>query len=437
MFPFKIKPPKRLSIFAVSFEVVAAINITPSFAVTDPVVLTFSTVGDSRQDPENPDSTVKQTEFPTTGCPVPSGTGLTATNPGLSGQDCKWLQNTKAWSRIMRAIQSQKANLLFFNGDMIMGYGNADVPVTRLASTDATASTEIAIPAPSVTQIVRSDLMQFYQQYGFWRGMVANLMETGTYVVPVPGNHEVQCKRCGKKATVVNENAWVDNMGDLILDQARFNALLTTPTYTQTTANTNLSTTAPGAADGVTSTADQKKLTYSFDVGTSHFIVIDTDLKGNDGKVPTNWLSQDLSDAKFRGATNFFVFGHKPAFYHSYGNNPPSSSAPYLSNAATFWNLLIDYKATYFCGHEHIFDVSRYPGTGANSSKSAYQVLVGAGGSPFDALSTTPGIIPTDRMYSWATVRIFQSGKVMMDTYGFDTTIANPIAKLQDSIQLN
>ena len=221
MFDFKINRLKHQSIIAVFFTLVATINAAPSFAVTDPVVLTFSTVGDSRQDPEKPDSTVKQTVFPPMGCPVPSGTGLTATNPGLSGQDCKWLQNTKDWSRIMRAIQSQKANLLFFNGDMIMGYGKADVPVIRTSN----GVGEAPFTSPTVDQIVNSDLMQFYQQYGFWRGMIATLMETGTYVVPVPGNHETQCKRCAKKAQQVNENAWRDNMGDLILDTTRFNSL--------------------------------------------------------------------------------------------------------------------------------------------------------------------------------------------------------------------
>src|ERR1700675_4248719 len=69
------------------------------------VILTFSTVGDSRQDPVTFDLT---------------------TAP-LTPQDAIWLQNTKAWSRIMRSIQAQKSNLLFFNGDMVMGYGNADV----------------------------------------------------------------------------------------------------------------------------------------------------------------------------------------------------------------------------------------------------------------------------------------------------------------------
>ncbi len=69
----------------------------------DPVLLRFSTVGDSRQDPKEADATM-----------LP-----------LTAQDKIWLQNTKAWSRIMRGIEAQKSKLLFFNGDMIMGYGLA------------------------------------------------------------------------------------------------------------------------------------------------------------------------------------------------------------------------------------------------------------------------------------------------------------------------
>ena len=123
-------------------------------------ILSFSTVGDSRQDPVAPDPTA-----------LP-----------LSGQDALWLENTKALTRILRSIESQRSHLLFFNGDMIMGYGNAIVPLNNT----------------SVAGIVKSDLVQFYTQYAFWRGAVSSLMENGTYVVPVPGNHETQWKAGGK-----------------------------------------------------------------------------------------------------------------------------------------------------------------------------------------------------------------------------------------------
>jgi hypothetical protein len=342
----------------------------------DQVILSFSTVGDSRQDPVNPDLT---------------------TLP-LSGQDALWLQNTRAWSRIIRSIESQKSNLLFFNGDMIMGYGNATVPVDN----------------STVAGIVGSDLMKFYQQYAFWRGMVAELMETGTYVVPVPGNHETQCKACGKKALEVNENAWRANMGDLILDDARLqNILGEQPSYENLGNN--------GGADDLST--DQSKLSYSFDFRGSHFVVINTDPVGNDAHAPVRWLANDLADARARGAQHFFVFGHKPAYTYYYGAAAALPSKPSgldidPASRDAFWDVIEQYGAIYFCGHEHIFNMLQ---PRASLGGKAWQVLVGSGGSPFEAGPTDVTVAPrTDRDYAWATVKIYQSGKVKIAAYGFD-----------------
>jgi hypothetical protein len=436
MFGLKTTIPKKQILLAASLSLIAAIYSCPSFA-DDSVVLTFSTVGDSRQDSVNIDPSVKQLSQVGVGnCQTPSGaTGLTP-NPGLSGQDCKWLQNSTAWSRIMRTIQSQKANLLFFNGDMIMGYGKAGVPVTRTSN----AVGEVAIAAPSVTDILNSDLVQSYKQYAFWRGMVANLMETGTYVVPVPGNHEVQCKRCAKAAQIENENAWRDNMGDLILDTTRFTSLLGTaplnlsngPAINFPTMTTDIGT---YDANKDTITTDQTQLSYSFDVGASHFVVINTDPVGKDGFAPTAWLEADLIAAETRAinpAKRIFVFGHKPAYFYTYSADPaqaPSStSSLWNKNAAAgdaFWAVINAHKATYFAGHEHTYNVTKPLGSTSNS----YQVLVGAGGSPFESSVATS--VPNDRKYSWATVKIYKSGKVLMETWGFDPTMTGPIAKLE------
>ncbi|MCX7108498.1 MAG: metallophosphoesterase [Methylococcales bacterium] len=428
MFKFEITALKQQAILAVSFSLVAAIYTAPSLADDrdhDHVVLTFSTVGDSRQDPQKIDpSVLNPAQVGVGSCQVPfnvkeNTTGLVP-NPGLSGQDCKWLQNTTAWSRIMRTIQSQKSQLLFFNGDMIMGYGKAGVPVTR----DDNGESEIAITSPTVTDILNSDIMQTYKQYAFWRGMVANLMETGTYVVPVPGNHEVQCKRCGKAAKVENENAWRDNMGDLILDPARFSSLLgSAPQHFDPT-------NAPGVADGLAT--DQQQLSFSFDVGTSHFVVINTDAVGSDGHAPTKWLEADLVAAEAHGAKHSFVFGHKPAYFYSYSTDlsqaPSKTSSLWNKDAFAgdaFWAVINNHKATYFAGHEHTYNVTKPLGSGSNS----HQVLVGAGGSPFESSVAT--LVPSDRMYSWATVKIYKSGKVVMDTWGFDDTMTKRVVKLE------
>jgi hypothetical protein len=412
---------------------------TPAHAVVDPVVLSFSTVGDSRQDPQNIDPTSKDANMVGVGnCQVPSGTGLTA-NPGLSGQDCKWLQNTKVWSRILRAIQAQKPKLLFFNGDMIMGYGKASAPVTRTSN----GVGELAIANPTVSDVVTSDLMQFYKQYGFWRGMVANLMEMGTYLMPVPGNHEVQCKRCGKAAQVENEAAWKDNMGDLILDSARLSKLGVAVTNFNPNNNpyfdpaTLATTPAPYAVnpDGVST--NQSQLTYSFNVGKSHFAVINTDAVGKDGYAPSAWLENDFKVAKAKGAKHFFAFGHKPAFFYSYAGAAAPSSTSSLNDkdpaaAKVFWDIMVKYQATYFCGHEHIYSLQKIDNS--THTGSAYQVLVGAGGSPFETATATAE--PKDRMYSWAKVSIHKSGQVYLDTYGFDDTAINPAITLDSSILL-
>jgi hypothetical protein len=343
------------------------------------VILSFSTVGDSRQDPATPDPT---------------------TLP-LSGQDAIWLQNTKAWSRIIDSINEQESHLLFFNGDMIMGYGNAIAPADN-----------------SIATVVNSDLMKFYRQYGFWRGMVAPLMEKGTYVIPVAGNHEVQWKAGGKKAQQVNEDAWRANMADLILDDTRFQNLFgEVPTNKSVGDNR-----APAPGDGKLGAplaTDQSKLTYSFDFHGSHFVVINTDPVGNDAHAPVNWLASDLLAAKARGVQHNFVFGHKPAYTYYYGTTIPLPAAPSgldndLVSRDAFWDVIEQYSATYFCGHEHIFNTMQPRG-------KAWQVLVGSGGSPFEASPTDATVRPkTDRDYAWATVKVYRNGKVKIRAYGFD-----------------
>lgn len=388
------------------------------------LLLAFSTVGDSRQDPAYPDasSLAKDAKgnliYKGVGnCPNPAGDGYVA-NPGLNGQDCKWLQNTAAWSKIIRGIKDQHPQLLFFNGDMTMGYGKAGVPVVR--TSNGTGENPIDLSSANtnaVSNVIYSDMVQFYQQYAYWRGMVADLMETGTYVVPVPGNHETQCKRCGKKSVVENENAWRDNMGDLIIDPYRFNKI------TKLSISGFDATNAPIIPqDGVTTS--QQQLSYSFDVNGVHFAVINTDPVGRDGHAPTTWLDSDLSKAKAAGAKAIFVFGHKPAYYYNYAGAAPSSTSS-LSNAdATaadaFWNVIVRNGATYFSGHEHEYNIAQYDGKSGQAGK-AYQVIVGAGGSPWDAADpSVAGLKPSDRMYSWATVQVFQSGEVRLTSYGFN-----------------
>ena len=396
-------------------------SVRPAYAA-DAVVFSFATVGDSRQDPKNPDPTTL----------LPNNTGT------LLPQDKQWLQNTKAFSRILRTIQTEKPQLLFFNGDMIYGYGRPTVPSAWATS-----------PPTTVAAVTGSDLVFEYTQYAYWRGMVGPLFETGTYVIPVPGNHETQCSvttNTGASACVAgtktayseNEDAFRANMGDLVTDLVTNARFSTVSGVTATNATGLTQATAPAASpNNGPITGNQAQLSYSFDVQTTpgvlHFAVVNTDPSGADATAPADWLATDLAAAKARGAVKFFVFGHKPAFTYNYNAGAGGTVAAGgldvnipLRNA--FWKVIAQYGATYFSGHEHIVNISTNADPTNTYTNTPYQVIVGSGGSPFDdkLVGTCPSCsepvlnAPTDRYYAWALVQVHASGAVTLTANGFN-----------------
>ena len=342
---------------ALLLALLVALSACVGAAEVDPVIFTFATVGDSRTDPEG---------------------------ENLSGQDKLWRQNTKAFARILHEIEAQRPHALFFNGDMIYGYSSNHHTLDR--------------------------------EYAFWRGMVAGLGERGICIVPVPGNHEVQLKgksptgELTKIAALSSEIAWRNNMGDLILDTNRwFRAHGAVP------AAWSVEHTPAVGTDGIQT--DQRQLSYSFDFAGLHFAVINTDAVGADSHAPVTWLAADLAAAQARGAKRQFVFGHKMAYtYHYDDKTKPKGFDVFPENQAAFWALMEKYQATFFCGHEHIYHAMQPT---AKTGGRAWQVIVGAGGSPFEAKHGERAN-PNDRQYSWAMVRVHRSSRVTMEAFGFD-----------------
>ena len=242
---------------ALAVLVVSLLTVTAQAAESDAIVFRFATVGDSRAEPGD---------------------------PHLSAQDAIWLQSSHVLARMIQEIQAEHPQALVFNGDMIYGYS--------------------------------SDHAVLDKQYAFWRGMMTHLLETGTYVLPVPGNHEVQLKTPNqggeivKLAAVSSEQAWRDNMGDLILNVPLWQDITHVEPRAWSVENTPL----PGS-DGITT--DQRQLSYSFDIDDVHLIVINTDPVGFDSSAPVNWLTADFAAAKARGMKHLFVFGHKMAFTYT------------------------------------------------------------------------------------------------------------------------
>lgn len=445
--------PKRAAVartaakLVLSMAALAALGAGQLARAADPVVFSFATFGDSRQDPAAPDPTTL----------FPNNTG------SLLPQDAIWLQNTKAFARMLRTVSSEKPNMLFFNGDMIYAYGRPILPVvtsTGSAGNGGAAVTDTAVWAGSTTTTwtgqstaatITPDFAAHYAQYAYWRGMVANMFETGTYVIPVPGNHETQCNgtkfpyssanpnpNCasGTHAYAENENAFRANMGDLIQDLVTNTRFQSVTGVAASNVTGLTSATAPSAStNNGTITSNQAELSFSFDVttgaGVLHFAVINTDPSGADGTAPSDWLATDLANAKARGAYKLFVFGHKPAWTYQYGGHGTIGAAG-LDAASVplrnqFWSVIAQYGATYFCGHEHVVNVAQYADPTGVSTATPYQVLVGSGGSPFDdkLIGTCPScseptlVNPTDRYYAWALVQVHASGTVTLNVNGF------------------
>jgi hypothetical protein len=441
--------PVLRSVSATCALLIAAVSSSVASAqVADPVVFSFATVGDSRTDPNKPDATTLLANgSPTTTGGSPSLTGT------ILPQDNEWVQNTLAFGTILSGIQSQNPNLLFFNGDMIFGYGRPTLPANWANGKPNSWTT---------SETVSPDAVFEYAQYAYWRGMVANLFLNGTYVIPVPGNHETQCSNtaapytssapnpncaAGKTAYADNENMFRFNTGDLVQDLISNLRFSNVTGYFATNVTGVSSGSAAAGGNNGNITSNQSSLTYSFDIAPQkgmlvHFVVINTDPAGADGTAPADWLAADLASAKTRGATKFFVFGHKPAFTYNYSAASGGSVAPGSTNPGpggldatlnsqnvpvnrnAFWSVISQYNATYFSGHEHTVNVAQYADpTGVNSAKP-YQVIVGSGGSPFDdklgSGNTEPKLTnPYDRYYAWALVSIHQSGKVSLQVSGF------------------
>jgi hypothetical protein len=330
-----------------------------AIAEPSPVVFRFSTVGDSRAD---------------------------AKDKLLDAQDRRWLQNTKVLSRILDEISAHHAQALMFNGDMVMGYTRDPALLDR--------------------------------EYAYWRGMVAGLMERGTYVLPVPGNHELQMptpQPDGKPVKLAQPelaDAWRANMGDLIVDEARWKRTTGLPLSGWSVDNSP----APGR-DGITTS--QHQLSYSLDAGPVHIAIINTDPVGHDSSAPVAWLRQDFEAAKARGAKRFFVFGHKMAFAYDFNPRAADKESGLEVRPAerdAFWDLIEAFGATYFSGHEHIYNAAQ---PRLSQGGKAWQVIVGSGGSPF-AASPAEASRPSDRMYAWAEVAVRADGRAEIVVRGFD-----------------
>jgi len=168
---------------------------------------------------------------------------------------------------------------------------------------------------------------------------------------------------------------------------------------------------------------NNQKLTYSFNKGTIHFIVLNTDTftttpseehpeLPTNGWVAYNWVKKDLEKAeKDSSISHIVVLGHKPLASTDSDTNIINTVNHPLAKKLT--QLFADSKkfTAYFCAHSHSWNYQVLkPESGQGSVP---QVIAGNAGSPL-----TPTWKPKGGVYfGFTEVRIYQDGTTGIISY--------------------
>lgn len=119
---------------------------------------------------------------------------------------------------------------------------------------------------------------------------------------------------------------------------------------------------------------------YSFDYKVSHFIILNTDMAGQEGRIEKNqldWLKQDLENNK--SDRHIFVMMHRPLYsvMNPEGKRSKHQAFTDKRNEYEIRMLMVKYQVeAVFAGHEHFFNKQIRDGV-------TYVITGAAGASPY------------------------------------------------------
>jgi hypothetical protein len=288
------------------------------------------------------------------------------------------------------AKMNPKPKYFFAAGDIIMGYVN-NTGDAGVATLDAQLTAWLALYNAS------------------------SLKAAGIALVPIPGNHEVEAKvGSAKTAFAGAESIWLQHMGSFIPSGFHHGPHAGDPILPPDAGGD------AGIEAGALQT-DQSQLTYSFDDGSTHFVIVDTDPVGFDWNVPVDWIANDVTAAKSAGAKHVFAIGHKPAF--SFSLVPLDGLSTGFTRDA-FWSVLEGVHAeAMLAAHNHVWWWVQ-----PNAGKT-FQVVAGNGGSKLEATVLSPpagGLPPnTGKYYGYTVVNVWSDDTVTIDSHGRDIPTGN------------
>ena len=233
----------------------------------------------------------------------------------------------------------------------------------------------------------------------------ATTLPTKLTLVPVVGNHEVLFKKTVSGTSVEVSNTSADAVWISWLASNGFAGH-----------GGNGPTNGPPNQDSLQD--DQSSMTYSFDDGANHFIVLDTDTwttvadsttgSTQVGWVALNWLQADIQTAQADPQiTGIYVFGHKPLISPSGATDGSDAINPML--ATTMMQTLDENSKVkgYFTAHSHEWFTSQLPG-----ARGVTQIIAGNGGSSLETTWTE-----ANPYFGFTVVKIYASGKVGAVSY--------------------
>ncbi len=249
--------------------------------------------------------------------------------------------NIPQLKRNLADIAQLAPDFVFFGGDLVMGYADDNGETLR---SQMTAWIELVKSLPRAPK---------------------------TKYVAITGNHELNRKaRELKLPNPVTDGVWTSLVKSARLIPARSQG----PT--------------PKKSPEDSLVSDQRALSFSFNRGSVHFVVLNTDTRVSTkdpqtgetkiGMVPTHWLKEDLDGAeKSRRIKCVVVMGHRNLIEpdNAIGEAPidPECAAPMIAMLESHAKV-----RAYVCAHVHAFDITKIGDSGLK------QVIFGNGGSKLE-----------------------------------------------------
>jgi calcineurin-like phosphoesterase family protein len=168
---------------------------------------------------------------------------------------------------------------------------------------------------------------------------------------------------------------------------------------------------------------DQSEMTYSFNIGDVHFIVINTDTLNTNidkdtnashtGWIPYHWIEQNVRSAQANPKVSaIFLIGHKPIMEHPQAEEKEkailNTKKHPLGDQLQALFQANDKVRAYLCAHEHLWNCSRL-----EKAPQVWQVIVGNAGSKLNSKWNPPG----GTFFGFSQINVYDSGKIGLVNY--------------------